>query len=98
MLGAGDIKLMALCTGILGLRDGTAVIFLGLFLAAVRAVYLLCSEGILWERMARLTGFVISSGRDGKIREYPGRLEKNAVMRLGPYLFAGYCVWLMLRG
>ena len=33
MLGAGDIKLMALCTGLLGMGPGLLVIFTGLFLA-----------------------------------------------------------------
>lgn len=37
MLGAGDIKLMALCTGLLGMGPGLLVIFTGLFLAALRA-------------------------------------------------------------
>lgn len=87
---------MALCCGILGFENGAAVIFLGLTMAAVRAAHILCSEGILWERMFMLSEFVISSGRDGKIREYPGRREKKSVLRLGPYLFAGYCVWLVL--
>ena len=32
MLGAGDIKLMALCTGLLGMGPGLLVIFTGLFL------------------------------------------------------------------
>lgn len=35
MLGAGDIKLMALCTGLLGMGPGLLVIFTGLFLAAL---------------------------------------------------------------
>ena len=36
MLGAGDIKLMALCTGLLGMGPGLRVIFSGLLLAALR--------------------------------------------------------------
>lgn len=97
MLGAGDIKLMALCNGILGMEDGISVIFLGLMMAAVRSAYILYTENILWARMMRLAGFVISFGRDGKLREYPGRQEKKSLLHLGPYLFTGYCVWLILR-
>ena len=33
MLGAGDVKLMALCVGILGVWDGLLMIFCGLILA-----------------------------------------------------------------
>lgn len=95
MLGAGDIKLMALCPGILGVWDGLLVIFLGLAFAAVRAAWRLCSRGILWERVMRLAEFAVRSGRDGKLREYPGRAERESVMRLGPYLFLGYCAWLL---
>lgn len=97
MLGAGDIKLMALCPGILGVQDGLVVIFLGLALAAVRAAWKLCSRGILWERMARLAEFTVRSGRAGRLLEYPGREEKESVMRLGPYLFCGYCAWLVIN-
>lgn len=96
MLGAGDIKLMALCTGILGVEDGVFVIFLGLLPAAVHAAWILYSDGILWERLKRLSDFVIRWGRDGKIREYPGRAEKERMLRLGPYLFLGYCLRLIL--
>lgn len=44
MLGAGDIKLMALCTGLLGMGPGLLVIFTGLFLAALRAA------GMIWQQ------------------------------------------------
>lgn len=96
MLGAGDIKLMALCSGVLGIWDGLLVIFLGLAFAAARAAWRLCSQGILWERIMRLAEFAVCSGRDGKLKEYPGRNERESVMRLGPYLFLGYCMWLMV--
>lgn len=97
MLGAGDIKLMSLCTGILGVWDGFFVIFLGLFLAAAGGAFVLCSEGILWERLERLSGFVIRWGRDGKLREYPAEAGKERMIRLGPYLFLGYCIWLTFK-
>lgn len=53
MLGAGDIKLMALCTGLLGMGPG--------------------------------------------LLEYPGREDKRNILRLGPWLFLGYCIWLAGR-
>lgn len=141
MLGAGDIKLMAVCSGILGPWDGCLVIFLGLFLAAVRGAWILMADGVLWGRLERLSGFVIRCGRSGRLEEYPGRNEqasgmqpgtRNGVSRsefgkngevsgkqpgtengvpgsnlgkgeterllhLGPYLFMGYCIWLILQ-
>ena len=95
MLGAGDIKLMAVCAGYLGLWDGIFVLFLGLLLGALRAAWILLKQEILWERMNRLGRFVVRSGLEGKLMEYPGRLEEGSLLRLGPYLFAGYCLFLI---
>ena len=70
MLGAGDIKLMALCTGLLGMGPGLLVIFTGLFLAALRAAGMIWQQGSLWMRMERIGTFIIRSGREGKLLEY----------------------------
>lgn len=73
MLGAGDIKLMAVCVGVLGVRDGAAVIFCGLLAVLIREMW------------------IVKVWRDGywKLR---GRK-----VRLAPYLFGGYCIWLIFR-
>ena len=94
MLGAGDIKLMALCTGLLGMGPGLLVIFTGLFLAALRAAGMIWQQGSLWMRIGT---FIIRSGREGKLLEYPGREDKRNILRLGPWLFLGYCIWLAGR-
>lgn len=95
MLGAGDIKVMALCVGVLGIGDGLMVIFLGLMFAAVHGARRLGKQGILWEKMGRLMEFALVSGRDGKLRAYSGREDAESLLRLGPYLWAGYCVYLL---
>ena len=95
MLGAGDIKLMALCTGLLGMGPGLLVIFTGLFLAALRAAGMIWQQGSM--RMERIGTFIIRSGREGKLLEYPGREDKRNILRLGPWLFLGYCIWLAGR-
>ena len=97
MLGAGDTKLMALCTGLLGMGPGLLVIFTGLFLAALRAAGMIWQQGSLWMRMERIGTFIIRSGREGKLLEYPGREDKRNILRLGPWLFLGYCIWLAGR-
>ena len=97
MLGAGDIKLMALCTGILGMGAGLQVIFSGLFLAALQAAGMIWRQGSLWTRMERIGTFIVRSGREGKLLEYPGREDKRNTLRLGPWLFLGYCIWLAGR-
>lgn len=40
MLGAGDIKLMAVCVGILGAYDGGWMIFCGLLVALAREMWI----------------------------------------------------------
>ena len=97
MLGAGDIKLMALCTGLLGMGPGLLVIFTGLFLAALRAAGMIWQQGSLWMRMERIGTFIIRSGREGKLLEYPGREDKRNILRLGPWLFLVYWIWLAGR-
>lgn len=96
MLGAGDIKLMALCVGFLGFGDGLFVLFLGLGLAAARAGWLLMEKGVLWARMERLAHFIWCVGRCGKLKPYPGRQEETGLLRLGSYLFLGYCLFLVV--
>lgn len=96
MLGAGDIKLMALCVGILGAEQGIPVIFLGLSLAAMGAARILWREGTLWNRMERLGRFAVCLCRKGKLEAYPGWEEKESLMHLGSWMFLGYCVWLLL--
>lgn len=71
MLGAGDIKLMAVCVGVLGVRNGVIVIFCGLLAALARE---------LW---------TVKVWRDG----YWGLRGRK--VKLAPYLFGGYCVWLL---
>lgn len=95
MLGAGDIKLMALCTGFLGIRNGILVIFLSLLSAAAYGSWKLLKRGIFWEKMSRLAYFVIQAERKGKLEAYPERREENS-LRLGPFLWLGYCTYLLM--
>ena len=54
-------------------------------------------QGTVWLRLERIARFAVESGVNGKITEYPGYFEKESLMRLGPYLFAGYCLFLLIR-
>lgn len=65
------------------------MIFTGLFLAALRAAGMIWQQGSLWMRMERIGTFIIRSGREGKLLEYPGREDKRNILRLGPWLFLG---------
>lgn len=97
MIGAGDVKLMGLVTGFLGVWNGILVLCLGLLLAAGTAAYRMKKQGTLWTRLERLSQFIIQMGIKGRLMEYPGYFEKESLLRLGPYLFAGYCLFLLIR-
>lgn len=97
MMGAGDIKLMAVCVGNLGTSDGVFMVFLGLSLAAVAAARIMCREGQLWIRLEKLAAFMVEIGR-GKHQRYQTRYQKADVIHLGPYLFLGYCLYLVIYG
>ena len=80
-IGAGDIKLMGVVTGFLGVWDGMLVIGLGM----------------VWFRLERAARFAVETGMKGRLTEYPGYFEKESLLRLGPYLFAGYCLFLLIQ-
>ena len=68
MLGAGDIKLMAVCMGVLGFHDGLTMTFIGFALARLHAL--------------------VKAKRNGGFR--------GQKFRLAPYLFMGYCAYLII--
>ena len=96
-IGAGDIKLMGVITGFLGVWDGVLVIGFGMVFAAVAASYRMIKQGTVWFRLERAARFAVETGIKGRLTEYPGYSEKEGLLRLGPYLFAGYCLFLLIQ-
>ena len=96
-IGAGDIKLMGVITGFLGVWDGVLVIGFGMIFAAVAASYRMIRQGTVWFRLERAARFAVETGIKGRLTEYPGYSEKEGLLRLGPYLFAGYCLFLLIQ-
>lgn len=94
MLGAGDIKLMALCVGIAGFEAGLMILLFGFLPAAACAYIRMRRQGTLSSRILRLTEFVLRAVTERKFTAYPGREEKQGLLRMGPFLFAGCCVYL----
>lgn len=60
MLGAGDIKLMAVCMGSLGLKDGLTMIFLGLLLALFCYGGRYLRKGIFWGQELRMAPYLFA--------------------------------------
>lgn len=95
-IGAGDIKLMGVIAGFLGVWDSVFVIGLGMIFAAAAASYRMIKQGTVWFRLERVARFAVETGMRGRLTEYPGYFEKESLLRLGPYLFAGYCLFLLI--
>ena len=71
-IGAGDIKLMGVVTGFLGVWDGMLVIGLGMVFAAAAASYRMIKQGTVWFRLERAARFAVETGMKGRLTEYPG--------------------------
>lgn len=95
VIGAGDIKLMGLCVGYAGIRDGFYVVFLGLILSAFAAAVKIYREGRLWERMANLASFAGRIGRERKLTRYQIKYQKADLIPLAPFLLMGYGMYLL---
>jgi len=97
MIGAGDIKLMGLIVGFLGVGDGLLVLCLGFIFAAGAAASRMIRQETVWVRLERIARFAVETGIRGRLTEYPGAFETESLLRLGPYLFSGYCLFLLIR-
>ena len=66
-IGAGDIKLMGVVTGFLGVWDGMLVIGLGMVFAAAAASYRMIKQGTVWFRLERAARFAVETGIKGRL-------------------------------
>ena len=82
-IGAGDIKLMGVVTGFLGVWDGMLVIGLGMVFAAAAASYRMIKQGTVWFRLERAARFAVETGMKGRLTEYPGYFTAGAVSVCG---------------
>ena len=92
----GETQALAAFGGFLGVWDSVFVIGLGMIFAAAAASYWMIKQGTVWFRLERAARFAVETGMRGRLTEYPGYFEKESLLRLGPYLFAGYCLFLLI--
>ena len=52
MMGAGDVKLMAVIAAWLGWHDGAVAIGYGFFIGAIWSLFKMCLSGIFWQRIS----------------------------------------------
>lgn len=91
MTGAGDIKIMALLVGWLGLKGGLAAGAAGLILGAVLALGKMLRHGSVIQRFLYLTAYIRQTFQEKKIGEYynEGRDGFTCVIPLGACFVVG---------
>lgn len=94
MIGAGDIKCMALICGYLGFSPGIRVIGAGMLMGAVWSLGKLLTKGLLRERIRYLAAYIGRTFHEKRIIAYyvPERDGADAVLPLGFCLFLGLAV------
>lgn len=94
MIGAGDIKCMALICGYLGFSSGLRVIGAGMLMGAGWSLGRLLGRGLLRERIRYLTAYVGRVFHEKRIIAYyvPERDGRDMALPLGFCLFLGLVV------
>lgn len=91
MVGAGDIKLMAILVGCLGPGRGGAGILAGLCLGAVWSLFKLMKSGTLFRRLCYFVNYLQQYARTGRIAPYYSKAEdgEELVIPLGACIAVG---------
>ena len=104
MMGAGDVKLMALLGGVFGVREGFEVIFFGLSAAAVWSFFYMVRKGIFLKRIGYFLNYLkwmkqyleYFSKDELPIPYYDAARDgREAAFCLAPFILLGYIVCLM---
>lgn len=98
MVGAGDIKLMAMIMGCLGLWRGGLGILMGLCLGAVWSLFKLVSSGTLVPRLLYFVDYIRQYARTGRAVPYyrKGEDGEEIVIPLGACIAAGSSAVLVI--
>lgn len=100
MMGAGDIKVMAVITGYMGLYIGFEIIFYGLAAAAAWSLFYMLRKRILMERIRYFLNYFKNLYQTERILPYCAfagdRLQ--AGFCFAPFLWCGFCLWLTVGG
>ena len=91
MIGAGDVKLAALFTAWLGVRDGLKALAIGFILGAVLALFKMLRHGSMVKRFLYLSAYIRHSFQSRMMEIYydPSRDGREAVIPLGACFFVG---------
>lgn len=100
MMGAGDIKVMALMGGYLGIFHGITAIFYGLAASAVWSLLYMIHKKIFKKRIIYFLLYVSRFIKTGQILPYykADRDDPQAAFCLIPFLWCGLCFWIAGQG
>ena len=100
MVGAGDIKFMALVAGCFGLERGFWSVVIGLCLGAVLALAKILHQGSICQRFSYLSAYIRRMVQTRKAEKYycPDRDGYGCVIPFGACLYAGTLFAVLWRG
>lgn len=90
--GAGDIKLISVLSGYLGLKQAFIVSFIALSMASVYALYYLLKKNILFERIKYFFEYITYVLRDKTLYKYNGGLNMSLTMVMAPYFLVAFII------
>ena len=98
LVGAGDMKLMAVFAVWLGLEKTGKVFIAGLLLGAVLSLLKMLQDGSAWERFLYLSAYIRQVFNDKKVEKYYvlSRDGTGCVIPLGACFCAGAILILVL--
>ncbi len=97
MFGAGDIKLLAIISAYLGIKDAMYIAFVSLVFASCYSIYYLLKEKILFERLFYFKDFIVRVTVNKKIYTYYDKNvdRKDLVMPMAQWFLIGFLIWRM---
>lgn len=97
VFGAGDIKLIAVISGYLGLKHSMIIGFLSLFMASFYALFYLLKNKILYKRMSYFFSYAKYSIKDKVLYKYNGGLKNSLSMVMSPFILLGYVLFKLIE-
>lgn len=96
MIGAGDIKVMALIGGYLGFLNGFQVIFFGLAASAAWSLFQMIHKRIFMKRIRYFVTYLYKFIQTGRITPYyrEKRDGREAAFYFVPFLWLGFILWM----
>lgn len=99
MMGAGDIKVMAVIAGSMGMDRGIEIIFYGLAAAAAWSLFYMLKKHILVKRIRYFLNYIKNLLQTERLLPYYTAGEPDrAGFCLIPFLWCGFCLWLAVYG